>query len=222
MIAQWFWRTALSGYFGGWNTGNMAEDQRSVEDFASGKNAEIVVAVPKPKADIWETRTFRLNNAHAKLLAIVLAHHQPLDLVSGQAIDVSKALAWINAKEFHHFFPRKFLEKKGERIQRINSLANFVMLTSASNKQISDSAPSAYLPSIAKTAGSKLAALLASNLIPEKAFEAALKDDFDTFSRLRSEHIHQAVLEKTGWKEGPDAGPKIASTPPEDDDDIAD
>lgn len=96
------------------------------------------------------------------------------------------------------------------------------MLTSASNKAISDSAPSLYLPSIAKTAGSKLPALLASNLIPEKAFEAALKDDFDTFSRLRSEYIHQAVLEKTGWTTGPDAGSKQVSVPSEDDDNITD
>jgi len=106
----------------------MTDDQKAVQDFADGKTLDIVVPVPQPKSDIWETRTFRLNNAHAKLLAIILAHHHPQDLLTGQPIDISKALAWINAKEFHHFFPRKFLEKKGERQSRINSLANFVML----------------------------------------------------------------------------------------------
>jgi hypothetical protein len=198
-ISQWLWRTSVSGYFGGWNTGNMADDQRAVHDFAVGKTDEIVVPVPKPRADIWVTRTFRLNNAHAKLLAIVLAHHHPVDLITGQKIDVSKALAWINAKEFHHFFPRQFLEQRGESQQRINSLANFVMLTSASNKAISNSAPSEYLPMVVKAAGNDLPQWLASNLIPVPAFKAALQDDFGRFLNLRAEYIHNAVLAKTGW-----------------------
>jgi hypothetical protein len=198
-ISRWFWRTAVSGYFGGRNTGNMADDQEAVREFASGKTPDIMVNVPKPRADIWETRTFRLNNAHAKLLAIVLAHHHPVDLLTGQKIDISKALAWINAKEFHHFFPRRFLEKQGERQERINALANFVMLTSASNKKISDSAPSEYLPGVDKAAGNKLPEWRVSNLIPQGAFDAALKDDFKTFLNLRSAHIHNAVLAQTGW-----------------------
>jgi hypothetical protein len=198
-IEYWFWRTAVSGYFGGWNTGSMADDQEAVRQFAAGNTPDIDIPLAKPKADIWETRTFRLNNAHAKLLAIVLAHHHPLDLVTGQAIDISKALAWINSKEFHHFFPRKFLENREERQPRINSLANFVMLTSASNKRISDLAPSEYLSDIVKVAGSKLPELLASNLIPQSAFDAALEDDFNKFLKLRSTHIHNAVLAKAGW-----------------------
>lgn len=198
-ITKWFWRTALSGYFGGWNTGSMADDQQAVQDFAEGKTADISVPAPQPKSDIWETRTFRLNNAHAKLLAIILAHHHPRDLLTGQPIDISKALAWINSKEFHHFFPRKYLEKKGERQPRINCLANFVMLSSASNKEISDSPPSVYLREVKKMLDSDLQAVLSSNLIPQEAFEAALQDDFDTFIRIRAACIHQAVLAKAGW-----------------------
>jgi hypothetical protein len=198
-ITKWFWRTALSGYFGGWNTGSMASDQEAVRQFGSNKTREIEIPLAKPRADIWETRTFRLNNAHAKLLAIVLAHHRPIDLLTGQRVEISKALAWINAKEFHHFFPRKFLEKRGEKQQRVNSLANFVMLTSASNKQISDLAPSEYLLSVVLAAGSHLSEWLESNLIPQAAFDAAIKDDFDQFLRIRAQFIHDAVLDKAGW-----------------------
>lgn len=198
-ISHWFWRTAIAGYFGGWNTGSMAEDQRAVREFAAGDGSEIEIPLAKPNADIWKNRPFRLNNAHAKLLAIVLAHHKPVDLLTGVAIDISRALAWINAKEFHHFFPRKFLETQGTPQSRINSLANFIMLTSASNKIISDSAPSEYLPKVAEAAGSNLSTWLDSNLIPSAAWDAALKDDYDTFLECRSEYIHSAVMAKAGW-----------------------
>jgi hypothetical protein len=219
VITRWFWQTALSGYFGGWNTGGMAVDQAAVKEFAAGKTKTIEIQLPKPNADIWEDRTFRLNNAHAKLLAIVLAHHRPVDLISGQSIDISKALAWINAKEFHHFFPRKYLEKKGEKQQRINSLANFIMLSSASNKKISDSAPSQYLPKVAEAAGTQLGDWLASNLIPDKAWDAALNDDFKQFLRIRSEFIHAAVMAKCSWPTD-SAGDSVPSSQVSDDDDL--
>lgn len=198
-ISRWFWRTALSGYFGGWNTGSMAEDLKAVQDFAKGNTGEIAIPVSVPNADIWLTRSFRLNNAHAKLLAIVLAHHHPVDLLTGQSIDTSQALAWINAKEFHHFFPKNYLERAGVRPQKINCLANFVMLTSASNKAISNTAPGDYLPKVAQAAGTHLQEWLASNLIPVEAWDPALRNDFDTFLRIRSEHIHRAVITKAGW-----------------------
>jgi hypothetical protein len=105
-ITRWFWRTALSGYFSGWNTGSMATDLTAVTQFAGGADAEITVTVVRPQVDVWRIRQFRANNAHAKLLAILLSYQKPVDLLTGQLIDTSKALAWSNAKEFHHFFPR--------------------------------------------------------------------------------------------------------------------
>jgi hypothetical protein len=198
-MSEWFWRTALAGYFSGWNTGNMASDLKAVHEFAAGKTAEIGPDVSKPNSDIWVTRTFRLNNAHAKLLAIVLAHHHPIDLLTGQHIDTTQALARINIKEFHHFFPRAYLEKRGEPQQKINSLANFVMLSSASNKLISDQAPSAYLKEVERAAGSHLNSWLSSNLISQRCFEAGKADDFERFISLRAEAIHSAVWTKTGW-----------------------
>src|SRR5262249_54028370 len=42
-ITKWFWRTALSGHFGGWNTGQMATDRQAVADFAAGATREIEV-----------------------------------------------------------------------------------------------------------------------------------------------------------------------------------
>jgi len=211
-ISQWFWRTAVAGYFGGWNTGNMTSDQHAVAAFAEGKTDSITPALAKPRSDIWKTRVFRRDNAHAKLLAIVLAHHHPMDLLTLQAIDITKALAWTNAKEFHHFFPKKFLERRGESQGKINCLANIVMLTSASNKIISDLAPSTYLVQVAKESGERLPEILESNLIPRAAFEAALRDDFDSFLELRSQYIHDAVLSKAGWSESEESD-EAASDP---------
>jgi hypothetical protein len=123
-----------------------------------------------------------------------------MDLLTGQKIDVASALAWTNAKEFHHFFPRDYLAKKGESSDRINSLANVVLLTSASNKTISATPPSTYLKQVIGAAGDKLSIWLSSNLISDEAFGAALQDDFTAFLKYRAQTIQQAVLSMTDWK----------------------
>jgi hypothetical protein len=73
------------------------------------------------------------------------------------------------------------------------------MLTSASNKTISDQAPSVYLKEVEKAAGSHLKDWLLSNLITEVCFEAGKVDDFNKFISLRADAIHKAVWAKTGW-----------------------
>ena len=42
-LKVWFWRTAVTGYFGGWNTGNMSADQQAAAKFAAGQSADLEV-----------------------------------------------------------------------------------------------------------------------------------------------------------------------------------
>ena len=192
-IKRWFWRTAASGYFGGWNTGNMSADQKAVKEFVSGDANELSSSAPEPSADVWRNQQFRLNTAHAKILALLLANLRPNDLVTGQAIDIGAALHFQNSKEFHHFFPRDFLVGQGVDKKKSNVLANIVMLTADSNKVISNEAPSAYLRKLEDAHGSKFEDILDSNLISDDAYRSALDDDYNQFIEIRSFDIAEVV-----------------------------
>lgn len=141
-----------------------------------------------------------MGNALSKLLALTLAYHQPVDLLTGPKIDTSKALAWNNSKEFHHFFPRNYLKQRGEKLERINCLANYIMLTSSSNKAISASPPSKYLRKVAAEANLNLSAWLANNFISQEAYQAALADNFDAFVNLRAQNIHSVIMSRANWQ----------------------
>jgi hypothetical protein len=199
-VERWFWRTAVAGYFGGWNTGMMGDDLKSVAAFAEGKTDEIKVEASVPTKELWTQRQFRANNAHSKVLAIVLSYQNPKDLLTGQSIDTKAALAWENAKEYHHFFPQEFLKRRAEKPARINSLANIIMLTSSSNKQVSSRAPSDYLVDVERAAGTQLPVWLKSNLITPSAFAAAKANDFEAFLVERSAAIHSEAQRLTGWQ----------------------
>jgi len=199
-IEKWFWRTGISGYFSGWNSGMMASDLAAVAAFANGAE-KIAIDIAPAHRLLWSTRQFRGNNAHSKILALILAYQGPMDFITGQKIDVAKALAWQNSKEFHHIFPQAFLKNKGYNANQIGPLANMAYLTSASNKKISDQAPSAYFKKLLDEHGDRAKSWLASNLIDDIAIEAALHDDFKSFLEARSKAIHAIALNMTGWIE---------------------
>jgi hypothetical protein len=177
----------------------MATDQAAVKRFAGGELDALSVGVHNPGASVWINQQFRLNTAHAKILSLMLAFNGPIDLITGQAIDVAKALHYSNSKEFHHFFPRAWLTNRNEDTRRINSLSNFIMLTAASNKIISNRAPSDYLRQVEQELGSNLRSALERNLISDEAYSAALQDDYDGFLQARAKTLASRAAELAGW-----------------------
>jgi len=174
----------------------MAADYKAVANFANASPSIGSTAVI-PQASIWRVRTFRSNNATSKMLALMLAHQQPVDLLTGQRINIGKSLAWNNDKEFHHLFPRAYV-KKNSTIDA-NSLANIAMLTSASNISISAKAPSGYLDQLRKRIGDdEFYRRLELSLVPREAVEAALHDNFDQFLQLRSEVLQHTAMALIG------------------------
>ena len=190
-LKRWFWLTTLSGYFSGWDSGQMATDARAIREYASGKVANIDVTASVPTASLWNTKPFRTNSAVSKMIALMFTTKTPLDLITGQVIDIDKSLAWSNDKEFHHLFPQAYLSRVGVRASKGNVPGNIILLTSKSNISISDTAPSVYLKQIIDSDGREaLIERLESNLVPESALEAALNDDFETFLNIRATYLH--------------------------------
>ena len=190
-LKRWFWLTTLSGYFSGWDSGQMATDARAIREYAGGKVTNIDVTASVPTASLWNTKPFRTNSAVSKMIALMFTTKTPLDLITGQVIDIDKSLAWSNDKEFHHLFPQSYLSKVGVTTSKGNVPGNIILLTSKSNIHISDIAPSIYLKQIIDSDGHEaLIERLESNLVPENALEAALNNDFETFLNIRATYLH--------------------------------
>lgn len=199
-IERWFWRTTLSGYFGGWNTGQMSRDYQAIQAFSSVPSATAIdVAAALPQSNIWRVTQFRSNSAVSKMVALMFSYHDPVDLLTGQRIDARRSLAWNNDKEYHHFFPQDYLKSQNVSAGHANAVANIVMLTSASNIAISNKAPSIYLGKLLSELGrAELLRRLDTLLVPAAALDAALKDDFVGFLSARSELLQSTALQLIG------------------------
>jgi hypothetical protein len=119
--------------------------------------------------------------------------------MTGQRIDVGRALAWQNDKEFHHFFPKNYLRTRGGGASQPNLCANLIMLSSVTNIWVSDRPPADYLRDLCETEGREvIRQRLATCLVDDDAFAAALRDDYDGFLRARSETLHARLMELIG------------------------
>jgi hypothetical protein len=197
-IKRWFWLTASGEYFKGWNSRQMADDRDAVRAFAEGA-AEIDVSTGLPRDVLWRRSQFRTTNAPSKLLGLLLAGADPVDLRNGQRIDTDRALSWQNDKEFHHFFPKSFLKARGVSSARANVCANLIMLTSVSNIFVSDQPPSMYLKDMCDTDGEDIVReRLARSLVNDAAYAAARRDDYEAFLEIRSRTLHERLMDLIG------------------------
>jgi hypothetical protein len=202
-MRRWFWLTASGDYFKGWNARQMADDRDAVRAFADGA-AEIDASTSTPRDMLWRRSQFRSTNAPSKLLGLLLADADPVDLRTGQRIDTDRALSWQNDKEFHHFFPKAFLKSKGMNTARANVCANLIMLTSVSNIFISDQPPSVYLKDLCDTDGEDIVrSRLVRSLVNDAAYDAARRDDYETFLEIRSRTLHEVLMNLIGPIGGP-------------------
>ncbi|WP_208869751.1 hypothetical protein [Micromonospora cremea] len=187
----------------------MATDTRAIRQFAEGKIAKLSVPAAIASASLWEVKPFRSNSAVSKMLGLMLAFNKPLDLLNGQRVDVGKSLSWSNDKEYHHFFPQAYLARRRIGASKANVVGNIVLLTSKSNIDIRDSAPSEYLNEIIEREGrDNLVRRMESNLVPKDALDAALADDYGAFLKIRAQHVHQVAQAMAGISYGPPLRPE--------------
>lgn len=186
-IRGWFWRTALTGYYEGWNVRRMSADLAAVTAFARGETKDIAVETPPLSTRLWLGQQYRRDSARTKALALMLAAAGPRDLRTGQRIDTGRALAISNDMQFHHFFPKAWLTRQGHSYEQANPLANIVMLTSLSNQAVGDQPPAAYLQDEIDFSGEReILSRLNSALVPPSAFDAAMRGDYQGFLRARA------------------------------------
>lgn len=164
-LRQWFWRASFGERYKVGGENFVSKDLETVALYVldGSGDAEQFGSVPQPGE--WGKTQFKSNVSRSRAFILALASATPRNLPNGMNVDVQHALSSYNKKEYHHVFPRAYLKAIGEG-DAANVLGNIVMLTSASNKTISDNPPSKYVPPLCASLGTNCDAVFASNLLP--------------------------------------------------------
>lgn len=200
-LKEWFWRTSFSNYFKVFNTGDQKRDLDLIRKFAKGDDS----ALPRERVDysVLPYAKFSLNTATSKTFGLMLVACNPRSLLDGSRVDTWMALSVVNRHEYHHIFPKAYLEASGVSPKDIQRQANLCLLSKGNNRDIWDARPSVYFKTVERNLGDQLHDVLMSNLISPEAYQACLDENYPAFLRARAETIKQKMRELTNEPHSP-------------------
>jgi hypothetical protein len=148
-----------------------------------------------------------MGSAKTATFVNMLAQHAPRSFISGNLVKVDEVLQKYNKAEFHHIYPKAYLETVDKDLAKAigGTLANFCFLSRTDNNKIRAKAPSNYR-SIMPKDEVVLQDILDRALIPGNVFD----DDFRRFIAERvvmlanaAMSLYSPTLQEGGVQENP-------------------
>lgn len=191
-LARWLWCGVFGELYGGTTETRFSRDLPDVLDWISGGEVlpRTVVEAQFSPGRLLTLRT-RGSAAYKGVYALLLREGAQ-DWRTGSKATVQHYFE--ESVDIHHIFPRAWAVNEKIPAARFDSIINKTPLSARTNRIIGGSAPSSYLPKLAKDQG--LTGEVIEQQISTHFVDPALlkADDFDTFFRWRQ----SALLEQIG------------------------
>lgn len=187
-INTWFWKTCFAARYSAGVQRNLKTDIDNMIKLKHDANSTELTNFSLSLSESYFTENkFLMNTVKTKTFILLLTSLNPKSFLSGKNVDLDKVLERYNRKEFHHVFPKKYLENilddNGNRIysdKSINSLANFAIISSADNLKILKKSPAEYVEEMPSDQD-RLNKILDASMIPNDFYDL----DFDSFISKR-------------------------------------
>ena len=190
-IVNWFWRSLFSRRYSAAVNKHHESDIAEIQRLKKGDTDTIREFTVNIDESYFTKNQFNVSSVNTKAFILMLAQFSPKSFLSGANVDLEEVLKRVNRNEFHHIFPRKYLEGKGVPANRINCLANFCFISNADNQKIKDKAPTEYKALIPAVT---LPQVMEHALCPHDALDM----DFDDFLTARADILLKKAKELMG------------------------
>lgn len=199
-LEDFFWRAALGGRYSQSVESRLAQDVRKIDRIIKGRIPKYEWAVDISPEFVKSNGWFSVGRAYIKALLCVLAFKEPKSFADNSIVRISNDwLKQANSKNYHHFFPKAFLKKKGRSDESINHIANIAIVDDYLNKrEIGAQAPSRYLRRFAKQ-NKAMDACMKTHLIRPDLY-GVYEDDYEKFFNKRcrafSRELKKRIIEQ--------------------------
>ena len=205
VIARWFFMSAVTGRFTGSPESAMEfdlarlRDANTADDFAKSLSQICDITLTH---DFWAVSLPNDLATSSPRSPSLFAYHAALVLLDARAlfskIKVADFLdpsmhANRSAIERHHLFPKGFLSKQGiNAVRETNQIANYALVEWGDNADISDQAPTEYLPAMkARFSQTELERMFRLHALPPNWEHL----DYREFLEKRRELMAQVIFE---------------------------
>lgn len=182
-IKQWFWRSCFSKRYAKGGAKVTDLDIEEIQKLKNNQTNDLDKFDYYINEDYFIKNCLRMDAIATKTFILLVAHKQPLNFIQGTKVSLEKVLSIGNRKEFHHIYPKNYLETFNNKYtkEQINCLANFTILARTDNNKITNKPPSQYkllMPDDQQT----LENILQSHLCDMSMID----DDYDNFLESRA------------------------------------
>jgi len=138
----------------------------------------------------WPKRKSRL----ARSILVTTLRGGAKDLYSGEVISPDN----ISIRQYHHIFPKSYLEKRDYSEEEINQALNVALITPTANRKISAKRPRDYIQEIENNSIEDIKERLKTHMIP---LEPLIDEDYEEFIKQRAQMVYKGMSELTNGKD---------------------
>lgn len=186
-LKELFYWSGLTNRYSSAVESKIAKDLSRVDDILAGKVPSYLQEdTVDLTLDQLRYHRFGTSDAFCKTLLCILAYHQPKSFGTNAIVNLDNSwLKQSNSKNYHHFFPKAYLEKKGVEYWKANSIVNIAIVDDSLNKkEIRAKAPSVYMKVFAKR-NDELESTMKTHLIGGLDAFGITDDDYEQFLTKR-------------------------------------
>jgi hypothetical protein len=193
-LEDFFWRCSLSGRYSSSVESKLAQDIKKIDSILTNQLPSYEWAVNIDAEFIKNNGWFSAGRSFIKGILCIYAYQLPKSFNSNAIVNISNYwLKQANSKNYHHFFPKAFLTKKGVEWSHINHILNITIVDDFLNKrEIGAKAPSQYMSDFAKK-NSALSETMKSHLINDLDSFGIWNDDYNIFFNARAIAVSEEI-----------------------------
>lgn len=146
-LVSWFWKSSFGKRYSAGTNKNINKDIEEILNLkADYKTSNLDGVSLNINEQFFRINEFTMGTVYTKSLILLLAQNNPKSFISGSEITLSGVLKDYNRNEFHHIYPKAFVNNLDQQTinYSVNCLANFCILSRADNKKIDCKSPSDY------------------------------------------------------------------------------
>lgn len=197
-LRQLFYWSGFTNRYSSAVESKMSKDLARIDEILTGNAPSYLQEDPVDLTlDQLKYRGFRTGDAFSKTLLCVLAYHQPKSFETNAIVHLDNSwLKQSNSKNYHHFFPRAYLDKQGVDYWKANSIVNIAIVDDSLNKKdIRAKAPSVYMSTFAKK-NDDIVSTMKTHLIGDFEEFGITDDNYELFLEKRGKWILKEIKKR--------------------------
>ena len=196
-LQDFFWRVSLTGRYSSGVEGKLAQDIKRIDLILEDKLPKYEWSVNVTTDFISDNGWFSAGRSFIKAILCLYAYHQPKSFNDNSLVNISNYwLKQANSKNYHHFFPKAYLEKQGEEYFYINHIVNITIVDDFLNKrEIKANPPAKYMAGFNKV-NEDLQGTMKTHLIKDLDKFGIWENDYDKFFKARLAEISKELKKR--------------------------